>query len=425
MDSFVYLRLLHLLCLGCSVVSTGLRHEDAYSPLAALASMAAEEGVSGLDCSSFCLASALNHLDGGIFSPVGGVEKVIQSLMVTVQSYGGVVYDDVPVHSIVVREDASKIMRATGVKLSTSTAPPVSVMANDETTDGDEDFDVMYANKSVVSGVGALCTYINLLPDICVDQTTRLALSHLFEMKPKIHVVYWLEGTREQLKLSDAVYFETLRQDVGDTLSTAKKDASRVFCRVWSPSASDSHDWTERCVENRLFAVACFLLLIARRHGPNLQSVVVELEAQTPMVTPTQHKFTRLFHTQLASSNDSADADSASLEMGVGPIVYDASKATPESDPNRVSRVGYTIRLSPEQLESTRARADHKLLDVYPQARGRVLHHAVIPPSLGGHNISNTIDKYSFSLSATTNIQVETMQSIHRKNECNCVFDAT
>ena len=51
------------------------------------------------------------------------------------------------------------------------------------------------ASQSVISGVGALCTYTRLVPPSAVSDATREALSQQVESRPKVQVLVWIEGT--------------------------------------------------------------------------------------------------------------------------------------------------------------------------------------------------------------------------------------
>ena len=53
---------------------------------------------------------------------------------------------------------------------------------------------IVRASKSVISGVGALCTYTRLVPPSAVSAAMRLNLVNLSESRPKILVLVWLKG---------------------------------------------------------------------------------------------------------------------------------------------------------------------------------------------------------------------------------------
>jgi hypothetical protein len=53
---------------------------------------------------------------------------------------------------------------------------------------------IVRASRSVISGVGALCTYTRLLPSSAVSAAMRLNLVNLSESRPKILVLVWLKG---------------------------------------------------------------------------------------------------------------------------------------------------------------------------------------------------------------------------------------
>jgi hypothetical protein len=62
-------------------------------------------------------------------------------------------------------------------------------------------------------------------------------------MRPKVYVLYWLQGTEEELKLSSSDYIETLSQQDSSSnianLSSIKREFSKHYCRIWSPSMKD------------------------------------------------------------------------------------------------------------------------------------------------------------------------------------------
>jgi len=97
-----------------------------------------------------------------------------------------------------------------------------------------------------VSGVGALCTFLRLLPEEELTEDIRASLSKLTEARPKLHVLYWLDGTASELGLSDADYIETLDNEFADeSASASRKEFSRSYVRIWSPSMKDP-SWKER-----------------------------------------------------------------------------------------------------------------------------------------------------------------------------------
>ena len=193
---------------------------------------AAEEALLGSDCSCVCLAGGLGHSEEGVFYPVGGPGRLQANLIRAIISTGGDVYSDVPVSAIeTMRADNEPLARAVGVKLA----------------DGKDGGTVVYGTRSVVSGVGALSTFLRLLPEDELTEDTRAALSKLTEARPKLHVLYWLDGTAEELGLSDADYIETLDDVADESASASRKEFSRSYVRIWSPSMKDP-SWKERLV---------------------------------------------------------------------------------------------------------------------------------------------------------------------------------
>ena len=62
------------------------------------------------------------------------------------------------------------------------------------------------ASQSVISGVGALCTYTRLVRASHVSGAIRASLSNLCEARPKVQVVVWLEGSWIDPLLSSFLY---------------------------------------------------------------------------------------------------------------------------------------------------------------------------------------------------------------------------
>ena len=94
--------------------------------------------------------------------------------------------------------------------------------------------------KSVVSGLGVLNTCTKLIPYEILSENTRITLSLLEEVRPKVYVVYWLKGSRDELGLSSTDYVE-----VGN-INTADRNAlAESYVKIWSPSLKDAH-WEKK-----------------------------------------------------------------------------------------------------------------------------------------------------------------------------------
>ena len=209
---------------------------EAYAPLSAIAVCTAEEGLSGGVGSALCLASGMSHIENGVFYAEGGIGRVASSLIHSIQSQGGIVYDEVPVEQIAL-DGEGKERRAVGVEIrKDSTVSPSTGGA----VVADDDEIILYASKSVVSGAGVLCTYVNLLCAEYVSYSVRASLSGLHEMTPKMYAVYWLRGSASVLGLSDADYTETTSQGTSD-----EGREPPTYFRVWSPSSKDP-SWITR-----------------------------------------------------------------------------------------------------------------------------------------------------------------------------------
>ena len=66
----------------------------------------------------------------------------------------------------------------------------------------------LLARRGVISGLGAIHTYLRLLPGQALQPATAAALSRLCEARPKIRVVYWISGTGAELGMSAVDYIE-------------------------------------------------------------------------------------------------------------------------------------------------------------------------------------------------------------------------
>lgn len=145
------------------------------------------------------------------------------------------------------------------------------------------------------------------------------------------------------------------------------------------------------------------------RNGTRLHAVVVETEAQSPIVALRMHKYAhepRVVAPFAPAIDTTVGATLPPSHRSVGPQIFDASKATPVEDPSLVSVSGYTVQLSEHQMEEAQKYADEKLFALYPKSRGHVGQRHLVPPSLGGRLVSNTSYKYSSPLTSQSDVQV-------------------
>ena len=137
--------------------------------------------------------------------------------MRAVRAAGGEVHTDVPIRGILCEADeAEGKVRAIGVRLGgaalsrAGSRDSVAAVACDDGEDDDADpsLSTVRCGHSVVSGVGALCTYTRLLPPEAVSDAARKALALLVEARPRVAVVFWLKGGLAELGLASTDYVE-------------------------------------------------------------------------------------------------------------------------------------------------------------------------------------------------------------------------
>jgi hypothetical protein len=336
---------------------------DHYAPLASVSIAGMGEALPAADVSTLGLAGALSSTQGGAFYPSGGLSSLAQNCMRTIRKCGGEIYADVPVRTIVL-EGEGKQRRAVGISY-----------ALNSKAEGEDDDDVIYAKKSVISGCGALGTYLNLLPAADVCDETRSSLSLLSEMRPKVYVLMWLQGTSTELGLSTSDYVELAPQTGRETRN--KEEFAGTYMRLWSPSAKDS-TWS-----NGKYA--------------GVQTVVVEFEATEPHVVPKVHKFSEpATPDPTASTNFAATPNPATPN---GPIVYkdgDGVSGSGKAPAAPSACAGKAIELSRSQKEKYRLRAELKLREVYPLTAGKVMECTYVQSPVVGELrcVSGTPGKY-------------------------------
>ena len=91
-----------------------------------------------------------------------------------------------------------------------STDTTAAVACDDGEGDGEGEGEGLTVRcaQTVISGVGALCTYTRLLPPEAVSDAARKALALLVEGRPRVLVVFWLRGTLAELGLAATDYLE-------------------------------------------------------------------------------------------------------------------------------------------------------------------------------------------------------------------------
>eukprot|EP00981_Chlorochromonas_danica_P003978 scaffold753_cov164-Ochromonas_danica.AAC.8 len=345
---------------GSSLESTlrkEVEEDDFVRAVSALtATIAVGECLPGNELSGVSLAALVAATEMGRFAPNGGIQEVEASLVETIQSVGGTVLHDVDAKGLVLEKSGTGY-QAVGVEIN-------EVESGKEVT--------VSGRKSIVSGMGVLCTYANMLPADAVSEETKKNLSLLREARPKIRCLFWLSGSTHELGLSSAEYFEIpsqhdllKSQKVGEEESIEQWAASYV--RIWSPSAMDPC-WMEK-----------------GDHPSNVSVVVVEFEATEPLVSLQAVRW---------------------LEGEQGPSFYVSSRDE-ASDPNHddfATKLGRPMLISASKREDFLRQAEIKLHEVYPLcAQRHVFSHCEVP-TLGGHRLANTASKLAGQFSARTEV---------------------
>ena len=129
-----------------------------------------QEEVQPPSMTSACvLATGLAMIDEGMFYPEGGAGALYRAFTYSILAAGGSVFSDTEVLGLEL-ETTAGTGRVTGVRVAMPSGGAV----------------VLGAGKSVVSGLGAIRTYIHLLPQHTVPNAIRQQLSMLSEARPKV-----------------------------------------------------------------------------------------------------------------------------------------------------------------------------------------------------------------------------------------------
>lgn len=206
--------------------------------------MADEPSVSIDKLTSIHLINALVQPTDGAFTFVGGIDQLRQTLLQIIYSMKGLVITDVPLHQFVVN-DKNIIC---GVACS---IPPHF-----------SEYISFKCSNGVISGVGVINTFAKLLP-VSFHPTSgflsiQSKLKKIEERRPKMWVVFWLNGTTTSLGLKSCEYFEYFNQESETLGGEHENEVVSKYCHIWSPSSRDP-SWNKR--------------------SPKLQTVVVEMEA--------------------------------------------------------------------------------------------------------------------------------------------------
>lgn len=320
-----------------------------------------------LSAASF--ASVLSGTENGRFVAVGGINAIKEALMHTIEQYGGIILRDVNNLRLEL-EQYDQSYKAVGIT--------ISKLFLEQT---------FHANKSIISGLGVLATYGNLLPLTCLQSSTKLKLTSLKEMRPKIRVIIWLNGTIESLQLTSAEYFEIQKvldiqkneKEEDKKGSIMKGDAetlAKSFVHIWSPSAQDPSWITKK--------------------PSNVSVLIVEFEAIQPDVNEEKWDINQQSST------------SSSLTASELPTFY-TSSLLPESSPNHEKfsdSIGRKLSLSSKSRQYYLTVADKLMKKIYPQTMGKTIYTHIETTSLGGHHLANDCQKMSAKINSFTDVEV-------------------
>lgn len=344
---------LHQYLLNCEIPE-GKVH-DALHALAC--SIGAQESLPRHKLSSFAFGMTSQFAESGAFAPVGGIPALIRMLRAEICSVGGMVVTDVE----------SIKLEVNAVAGSTTSYKVTGVAVSSEGTDEQ----VLTGERSVISGLGVLSTYSGLLSSDIIAEESKVKLSTLEEAKPKIKVVFWVQGSCTALGLSNTDFYQVLiKQPVRtnedmETEETLAKKLVGEYVHVWSPSAQNP-DWPHE----------------------QTQVVVVEMEVTSQFVTKVTMDF----------------ADGTK-----GPAFY-VDNRNEESDPNDpmfAERLCRRLKLTRSKESDFVRVAEGVVRQLFPRITGpQIIQTHVEAPVLGGHRLANTTSKYATSLSAHTELQV-------------------
>jgi len=328
--------------------------------------------------SAGALLSLYTAADTGVYYPRGGLPAVQEALIRTIRESGGEVYCDVPVTGIDVtpetQEGEAMACMATGVRV--RVAPPRrGGSAASEGARGAADSVLFSAGTSVISGVGAICTYTRLLKPEHVSRHVRETLdSSVREAEPRVRVVFWLDGDEASLGLSSCDYvelpsFQGSVNGTGDWCpQLTQAEVNEQFVKVWSPSAKDS-SWPY-----------------------SSSAVVVELQMGSGVFQLESHVWPSPSSAQTQQMDPPSSSSPSRYTAGhPGPKSYVASV---DDGSSNTQLCGGPVSLSTSQKRRLGDRARAALLRAYPQVAEAIQHEMVIPPIIGGSRMANTTAKY-------------------------------
>ena len=338
-------------------------NENIFSILSNIAIVGASEALSSASLSTVALASALSMSEEGASTPIGGLAAVKRSLSEVILSCGGYVCSEAPLNEIVIEENGSgSVAKASGVSL--------------------DNGKVLTAKKGVLSGLGALCTYTKLIKHRYVNARTRQALSGLQETRPKIIVLFRVNGSKDSLGLKECDYYELEYQGVDNENSSTNTKIAESYLKIWSPSARHHHDMN----------------MGGPSDFPDSSIVAVEQYADNSIVSSNEFLFN-----EAPISPSPADQSPSSFQMRddiKGPMVNKSKLRLLESN-----NVGSVIEINEQITKKLIARATARLFAAYPKCVDKIDKSYVVPPTIGGHNASCSSKRFTADLFSKTDIE--------------------
>jgi len=326
------------------------------------------------------LSHALTSTAEGSFYPAGGSASIEASLIRTVRRAGGMVYCNVDLKEILLEEvgNSSSGSSSGGNSSGSIRAVGVSVAIPDNSSS-----DVVFrGSHSVVSGLGLLPSLTKLLPPEAMSVGMQQIIAPLQASRPKVSVVYWLRGGRDDLEIRSTDYYELgVSRDYCDSAVdafTQKERYADSYVHVWSPSAKDSA-WKYK----------------------DVQILIVEFLLSEPIVDSKEV----VFSTSRETSLQQGGTDQGPTVTGPT-VFFSRNKADTHTDPSSndyINNFKAEVTLSKSKKDKFRQRADCVLRSVYPALESRVELVHVCPSTLPPY-LSCTAAKFGCKISSTTEI---------------------
>ena len=182
----------------------------------------------------------------GAFTIQGGYQLLRKKLQKIILSYQGVIVTHVPIQQLLFN-DKNEV---------------IGVMIKSDTKEI-----IIKSLKGVISGIGMIPTFIQLIPSTVSFpsvEKTRQKLKKLEVKRPKMYLVYYLKGTRESLGLSAYEYVELHNNENSletQNISDNDNNYNNQSFKVWSPSIRDE-TWSTQLVIFYLLYISHSHLLI-------------------------------------------------------------------------------------------------------------------------------------------------------------------